>query len=661
MLGTLWLIPIVCLVGAVVNLLLGASGARKSAITIVGVGSVGLAAIASWVTIWQFLRPSTGEYEAIVESYFTWIRFNSLEIGFSFQLDPLSVAMLAFTTLVGFLVHLYSVGYMKTETDRGYARYFAYLNLFMFSMLMLVLGSNLLVLFIGWEGVGLCSYLLVGFYFDKEFSADAGNKAFIVNRIGDLGLLFAIFVILNVFGTLEFTELFGLLNSYGAAQQYGGAMTVIGILLFVAAIGKSAQIPLFVWHPDAMAGPSPVSALIHAATMVTTGVYLVVRCNFFFQLSPVAMLTVAIVGGTTAIFAATIALVQNDIKKVLAYSTISQLGTMFLAVGVGAYIAAIFHVIMFAFIQACLFLGAGSVIHSCSGERNLRKMGGLKKYLPKTYWTFWLAAITVAAILPVSGFVSKNAILTKVFEAGVTDLNGFGLIFYLLWVLGICGAALTGYYMFRLVYMTFEGSFRGSEETEGYIHEAGWTMTFPLQVLAFLSVIGGLALGFPGRLFHLKGTSFIHSFLGPLVLASPGNGVDEGHSLAFGLEWFLVILSVAVALRGIQLARRWYKKDPTFSEPNALAVRFPAVHKLLFNKYWVDEVYDRTLIRPVHRLAVLCWEIIDVIIIDTFIVNGSAFVTQLTGDVLRFLQTGRVRNYALSVALGILAIAVILW
>ncbi len=377
MLGSLWLIPVFCLAGALANLALGAFAARKPATTVVGLGAAGASMIATWIALWQYAGGAADEtHGVILERYFTWIHAGSIEVSASLQLDPLSAIMLAFVTFVGFLIHLYSVGYMHDETDRGYARYFAYLNLFMFSMLMLVLGSNLPVLFVGWEGVGLCSYLLIGFYFDKEWCAAAGKKAFIVNRIGDLGFLLAIFVTLSTFHTVEFTELAKILGGTG---HFGTVATVIGLLLFVGAIGKSAQLPLYVWLPDAMAGPTPVSALIHAATMVTAGVYMVARCNFFYQLSPTAMLTVGVIGGVTAVFAATIGLVQNDIKKVLAYSTVSQLGYMFLAAGVGAYVAAIFHVVTHAFFKACLFLGSGSVIHACGGEQDMRKMGGLEE------------------------------------------------------------------------------------------------------------------------------------------------------------------------------------------------------------------------------------------------------------------------------------------
>jgi NADH-quinone oxidoreductase subunit L len=660
MLGSLWLIPILCLAGALLNLALGLAKARKPLITAVGVGSVGAATVATYIALWQYLHQPLTE---VVEPYFTWIAAGKIVINASLQLDPLSAVMIAFVTFVGFLIHVYSVGYMHEETDAGYARYFAYLNLFMFSMLTLVLGSNLPVLFVGWEGVGLCSYLLIGYYYEKDWCAAAGKKAFIVNRIGDFGFLLAIFACLATFGTAEFR---GMFDSLAGAHhgEYAAAATLIGLLLFVGAIGKSAQIPLYVWLPDAMAGPTPVSALIHAATMVTAGVYMVARCNPFYVASHTAMLVVAIVGASTAIFAATIGLVQNDIKKVLAYSTVSQLGYMFLGAGVGAFIAAIFHVVTHAFFKACLFLGSGSVIHACGGEQDMRQMGGLKRHMPVTRWTFWIATVAIAGIPPLAGFVSKDAILAKAFEAGYTDLHGFGTVYFVLWALALGGAALTAFYMFRAVYMTFEGSFRGGEEAEHHLHESPWTMTLPLVVLAALSVIGGVLIGFPGQLFKLHDTSLINGFMAPIVAATAehGHGAENGgHALGFELEWGLVALSVAVAFAGILVARRFYRGAGAYSIPHRLAARFSFIHKLLLNKYWIDELYDAVVVRPIHALCMFSWKVVDVVIIDTLIVNGSAFATELTGDFLRFVQTGNVRNYALSVALGILFLVVILW
>jgi len=660
MLGMLWLIPILCLAGAVLNLLLGVLKARKPLVTFVGVGSVGAATVVAYIALWQYLhQPRT----VLTEAYFTWIAVPDFTVDAAFRLDPLSAVMVAFVTFVGFLIHVYSIGYMHEETDTGYARYFAYLNLFMFAMLVLVLGANLPIVFIGWEGVGLCSYLLIGYYFTEDWCAAAGKKAFIVNRIGDLGVLVAMFICLAAFGTLEFEQLFDARLAIDHPHAIAIA-TAVGVLLMVGAMGKSAQIPLYVWLPDAMAGPTPVSALIHAATMVTAGVYLVARCNPFFSLSPTAMLVVALTGGLTAVFAATIGLVQNDIKKVLAYSTVSQLGYMFLGAGVGAFIAGIFHVVTHAFFKACLFLGSGSVIHACGGEQDMRKMGGLKRYMPITYWTFLAATLAIAGIPIFAGFFSKDEILAKVFEAGATDLNHFGTVYYVLWGLALFGAVLTAFYMFRLFYMTFHGSFRGGEEAEHHLHESPWTMTLPLIVLGALSVVGGF-LGFPGQLFHLEHANKIHEFVAPVIVpvheAAHGATEHGGHALSLGLEWALVVLSVAVAGIGILLAWQMYFKDAEWVRARALAERFGLAYRTLLNKYWVDELYDAVIVRPLHRFSVFCWKVIDVVVIDTIAVNGSAFVVELSGDLLRFLQTGNVRNYALSVALGILALAVLIW
>ena len=627
----IWLVPLFPLIGAAFNgLVSNRLGLKKSVTHTVALLGSGAAWLWGWGAVIQWYFTEDYHQPYVVKA-FTWITGGDLkildgsvapvDIAASFQVDPLSAVMLGFVTFVGFLIHLYSVGYMHGESDRAYARYFSYLNLFMFAMLTLITGSNLPVLFVGWEGVGLCSYLLIGFYFEKGWCASAGMKAFVVNRIGDFGFILAIFAAFMVFGTLEFSELFQAMQG-DHHGQFAAAATIIGLLLFVGAVGKSAQIPLFVWLPDAMAGPTPVSALIHAATMVTAGVYMVARCNYFYQASPTAMLVVAVVGGVTAVMAATIGLVQNDIKKVLAYSTVSQLGYMFLAAGVGAYVAAIFHVVTHAFFKACLFLGSGSVIHACGGEQDMRKMGGLKKYVPTTFWTFVAATVAIAGIPPLAGFVSKDAILAKAFEAGFTDLNGFGNVYFLLWMLGLGGAGLTAFYMFRLVFMTFYGKFRGGEEAEHHLHESPWTMTLPLQILAVLSIVGGLLIGFPGQLFHLEGWSFIDRFLEPVVLS---HGEHAGHAVSFGLEWALVLLSVGVAVTGIVVAWRFYKDDLEFKRATALVERFPLVYKLLLNKYWVDEIYGATVIAGTIKLARFLWEV-DARVVDGA-VNGTAHTT----------------------------------
>jgi len=661
MLGSLWLIPILCLGGAMLNLVLGVLKAPKALVTVVGVGSIGAATVAAYGALWEYLQQP---YTEIIERYFTWISAGEISVNASLQLDPLSAVMIAFVTLVGFLIHIYSVGYMQEESEAGYARYFAYLNLFMFAMLLLVLGSNLPVLFVGWEGVGLCSYLLIGYYYEKEWCAAAGSKAFIVNRIGDLGFLLAIFTTFAVFGSVEFSEIFS--TAAGHPHQYAGAATIIALLLFVGAIGKSAQIPLYVWLPDAMAGPTPVSALIHAATMVTAGVYIVARCNVFFRLSPTAMVVVAIVGGVTAIFAATIALVQNDIKKVLAYSTVSQLGYMFLAAGVGAFAIAIFHVVTHSFFKACLFLGSGSVIHANSGEQDMTRLGGLRKFMPTTYWTFLVATLAIAGIPIFAGFFSKDEILARAFAAGATDLNGYGDVYRALWFLAVGGALLTAFYMFRAVYMTFHGAFRGDEEAEQHLHESPRSMTVPLIVLGILSVVGGF-IGFPGQLFHKTGWNLIEKFLHPILLPlGEAHGVAAStdhavHAVGLGTEWLLVAISIAVAVVGWLIARRFYLRDGAFALPRELSDRLPLIHNLLFNKYWIDEIYGVLVIKPIHQTAIFLWRVVDELIIDTLFINGAAFTVELTGDVLRFIQTGNVRNYALAVAAAVLALATVLW
>ncbi len=633
----LWLIPLFPLAGTVINgLISNRLGLKKSFTHTVAIAGSGLAWLFGWGAIWQWLR-ELGPHHPHVVTLYQWIvgghvktllgRTADLSISVSYQLDPLSAVMVAFVTFVGFLIHIYSIGYMHGESDRAYSRYFAYLNLFMFAMLTLVLGSNLAVLFVGWEGVGLCSYLLIGFYFEKDWCATAGMKAFIVNRIGDFGFLLAIFFTFAAFGSVEFTQFLPMAAAHPA--QYAGIATVIGLLLFVGATGKSAQIPLYVWLPDAMAGPTPVSALIHAATMVTAGVYMVARTNVIYRLSPTAILVVAVIGGLTAVFAATIGLAQNDIKKVLAYSTVSQLGYMFLGAGAGAFMAGIFHVVTHAFFKACLFLGSGSVIHACSGNQDMRRMGGLKRYMPITYWTFLAATVAIAGIPPFAGFFSKDEILAKTFEAGAANMNGHGTVYYLLWALGVVGAVLTAFYMFRLVYMTFHGEFRGTEEEKHHLHESPWTMTLPLIVLGSGSVLAGF-LGVP-KLFG--GGNWIERFLDPVILPLGGGEHAMEHAAAevshhvvsVPVELALVGLSVAVAFFGFWLAWYFYGRDPEFSIPKRLAERHPLAYKLILNKYYVDEIYAATVIAPTVGLARLLWEF-DARVVDG-LVNGTRHAT----------------------------------
>jgi NADH-quinone oxidoreductase subunit L len=635
----LWVIPILPLAGFALNGLLG-TRLGKSFVSAVGVGSAGLATLAAYSRLIPYLSAGGGTPQ--IEVYGSWIVAGPLSIDLSFRLDPLSALMLSFVTFVGFLIHLYSVGYMHhDETDAGYARYFAYLNLFLFAMLTLVLAESFPLMFVGWEGVGLCSYLLVGYYYDREYAAAAGKKAFVVNRIGDFGFLLGMFGIFTTFGSLNYAEVFG--KAAASPSQYQPALTLICLCLFVGAVGKSAQVPLYVWLPDAMAGPTPVSALIHAATMVTAGVYMVTRCNVLFRLAPEAMAVVAGIGAFTAIFAGTIAVAQNDIKKVLAYSTVSQLGYMFLACGVGAYVAGMFHVMTHAFFKACLFLGSGSVIHAMGGEQDMRKMGGLKAKLPVTFWTFLIATLAIAGIPPLAGFFSKDAILAGAFESGG---------FHLLWAVGLFTAGLTAFYMFRLVSLTFFGRFRGTHEQEHHLHESPPSMTVPLIVLAILSIVGGW-VGLPA-VFGENANVFAR-FLAPIL---PGiKGVEEHAALPHATEWLLMAVSVIVAACGLLLAWSWYVKGEGRT-PARIAASSPGLYALVADKFRIDELYDVLFVKPFYWLARTLWKVVDVLLIDG-VLNAGAFVVELTGDLLRFLQTGNARNYALTFLLGLVALLLV--
>ena len=644
MLGLLWLVPLLPLAGAVA-LLVGAKRFDHRATGLVGVGAVAISFALALAILMRFAATGTATFSL---KLFRWVAAGEVSIDYALRLDGLSAVMLFFVTFVGFLIHVYSIGYMHSETPRSYARYFAYLNLFMFAMLTLVLGANLVVVFVGWEGVGLCSYLLIGFYFEKEYCASAGKKAFIVNRIGDFGFLLAIFLAFKVFGTVDFA---GMQAAIAADPGKAAAWaTPIALLLFVGAIGKSAQLPLYVWLPDAMAGPTPVSALIHAATMVTAGVYMVARANFLYAVSPTAMIVVAAVGGLTAIFAATIGLAQNDIKKVLAYSTVSQLGYMFLGAGAGAFAAAIFHVFTHAFFKACLFLGSGSVIHACSGEQDMRKMGGLRKHMPATYWTFVVATLALAGIPIFAGFFSKDEILGKVFAAGAGNLGGYGKVYLVLWVLGVVGAFLTAFYMFRAVYMTFHGDFRGTAEAEHHLHESPGVMVWPLRILAAGSIVAGF-VGMGKALTFGADLNWFEHLLHPVAPS-----VELAHEASLGVEWVLIAISVAVAVGGILLARAFYFGAHAFEIPDRFAAAYPRTYALVANKYYVDEVYDRAVVKPLSALARFSWKGIDTVAIDGT-VNASAFFTEIAGDMLRFLQSGNVRNYALMVLGGAIAAA----
>ncbi len=637
MTAPLWLIPVIPLAGFVVNALLG-TRLGKRFVSVVGCGAAGLATIAAYTRVIPFL---SGDGAPVLETYGSWISVGDLSIDLSFRLDPLSTLMLAFVTFVAFLIHIYATGYMHHEaTDAGYARFFAYLNLFLFAMLLLVLAESFVLMFVGWEGVGLCSYLLVGYYFWEGYAAEAGRKAFVVNRIGDYGFLLGMFAIFTTFGSLNYTEVFS--KAAADPAKFAPGLAIICFCLFVGAMGKSAQVPLYVWLPDAMAGPTPVSALIHAATMVTAGVYMVARCNVLFRLAPDVMLFVAAIGCFTAIFSGIIAVAQNDLKKVLAYSTISQLGYMFLACGVGAFAVGMFHVLTHAFFKACLFLGAGSVMHAMSGDLDVRHMGGLKSKLPITHATFLIAALAISGIPPLAGFFSKDAILSVSFEHG-----GYGRLF---WAVALFTAGLTAFYMFRVVSLTFYGRFRGTHEQEHHVHESPTSMTLPLIVLAFLSVVGGW-VGLPAVIS--ENGNRIGQFLAPILV--PIAGREAAHeALPHATEWLLMAVSVAVAAAGILLAWKWYAKDEG-RVPAKIAGAWPGLYSLVAEKFRIDELYDLLIVRPFEWIARVLWKVVDVLIIDG-VLNAGAFLVELAGDFLRFLQTGNVRNYALSFLIGLVAL-----
>jgi NADH-quinone oxidoreductase subunit L len=594
----LWLIPVLPLAGFLVN---GVFGKRmsKAAINTVAIGSVALSLV--WVA--KTLLALGALETPHIERYFTWIETGDLRIGFDLAVDRLTAVMLLVVTGVGLLIHIYSVGYMAHE--EGYYRFFAYLNLFMFFMLLLVLAANFLLLFVGWEGVGLCSYLLIGFYYLKKFATDAGNKAFIVNRIGDFGFILAIFLIGANFSSLDFGTVFA-----AVPGKSEGLLTLIALLLFVGACGKSAQFPLYVWLPDAMAGPTPVSALIHAATMVTAGVYMVARSSVIYTSAPEAMHVVAAIGLFTAFFAATIGLAQNDIKKVFAYSTVSQLGYMFLGLGVGAFSAGIFHLMTHAFFKALLFLGAGSVIHALSGEQDLRRMGGLRKKTPWTFWTMMAAGVAIAGIPPFAGFFSKDAILLAAHDHAP----------WMYWV-GVFTAGMTAFYVFRAMFLAFFGSYRGA----AHPHESPHVMTIPLAILALLSLGGGF-IGIP-------------TFLGNIFPQG-----EEHHDI------MLVVFSVVAGAAGITLAYIFYVARPEL--PERLATNMNGLYRLVYNKYFVDEAYQAAVVDPiVNGSRSVLWKGVDAGIIDGA-VNGVGNRARGIGGVLRMMQSGNIRSYATWVAFG---------
>ena len=633
----LWLIPLIPLAGAAIN---GLAGRRfsKPVISLTACGAAGISFVLAVLSFFDLLRFAPDQRH-LLRVYFTWIASGDFVAKAEFLLDPLSAVMILVVTGVGFIIHIYSIGYMHAED--GYYRFFAYMNLFLFSMLILVLSGNFLMMFVGWEGVGLCSYLLIGYYFDRRSAGDAGKKAFIVNRIGDVGFILGVFLIFVTFNTLNFGEVFRQVAEGGErfpVEAGIGVLTAICLLLFVGATGKSAQIPLFVWLPDAMEGPTPVSALIHAATMVTAGVYMVVRCSPMFSRAPIAMETVMVVGILTALMAATIGLVQTDIKRVLAYSTVSQLGYMFVAAGVGAFSAGIFHLMTHAFFKALLFLGAGSVIHAMSGEQDLARMGGLRRHTPVTFWTMLIAALAISGIFPLAGFFSKDEILWSAWSRG----------HQVVWVLGFITAAFTAFYMFRLIFLTFFGKARYSDEVRHHLHESPASMTGPLVVLGVLSIVGGF-IGLPAWL----GANRFFRFLEPsMAFTLTGEHPEVSHSAELGFA----ALSILAALAGIYVAYRLFLARPGAAD--ALAAQWNRLHRLLFRKYYVDELYDASIVHPALYASTRgLWKQTDVGIIDRA-VNGAGETIQNMASILKNVQNGLIRSYAAWILLGTVAILI---
>jgi NADH-quinone oxidoreductase subunit L len=666
MLDKIWLIPVFPFLGAAIQFFFGRR-ASKEAVSAVSVGLPGLSFVWALGCFVQFLGLPESYHHVFLKPLYTWLpagafhlangSLGNLNVNVGMQLDPLSCVMVLVVTGVGFLIHVYSMGYMAHE--EGYYRFFGYLNLFMFSMLILVLANNYLMMFVGWEGVGLCSYLLIGFYYQRKSAADAGKKAFIVNRIGDAAFLLGTMLMAVTFGTLEFQPITQAARS-GHFHVGDGVITAICILLFIGATGKSAQIPLYIWLPDAMEGPTPVSALIHAATMVTAGVYMVARSNALYALSPTALALVAAIGAATAIWAASIGLVQNDIKRVLAYSTVSQLGYMFLACGVGAFTAGIFHLMTHAFFKALLFLASGSVIHALSGEQDMRKMGALRSKIHTTYWTMAVAALAISGIPPLAGFVSKDEILWQSFAGPYGHT--------LLWAVGWVTAGLTAFYMFRLIFMTFWGESRVAHDVEHHIHESPQAMLIPLVTLAVLSIVGGF-IGWPQSLW---GGEWFGKFLEPVFEGNPPVSMqDYSHSV----EYMLMLLSVATALTGILVAYRFYVKHPEV--PERIAAATGGLYRAMLNKYYVDEIYDALFVNRVKDLG-SSLAAFDLGVIDGG-VNGAGWLTRTLADISRLwdtwvidglvnlvarviwilqfpasiLQTGLVQTYAWFITLGV--------
>lgn len=622
---SLLIIILLPLAGFLVNALVGKS-LPKTVSGVIGSATIFGSFVLSAMLFMGFLN---GSAKAIDVNVYDWIKFGDMDISFGLLADQLSVMWLMIVTGIGFLIHVYSIGYM--HDDEKFHTFFSYLNLFIFFMLILVLGNNFLVTFIGWEGVGLCSYLLIGFWFKNQDYNNAAKKAFVMNRIGDLGFLLGMFLILYNFHSLHFATVQKALLS---GEVNHTLIVSITLLLFVGAIGKSAQIPLYTWLPDAMAGPTPVSALIHAATMVTAGIYMLSRAHFLFVLAPETMHVVAVVGAATALFAATIGVLQNDIKKVLAYSTVSQLGLMFMALGVGAFSTGVFHVITHAFFKACLFLGSGSVIHALHGQQDIRKMGGLRKWMPITFWTFLLSSLAISGIFPLSGFFSKDEILAAAYEHNK-----------ILWAVGSFASLLTAFYMFRLVFLTFTGDFRGTEEEKHHLHESPFVITFPLIVLALLAVVGGL-MGIP-EVFHAQ--HWLKGFLAP-VFEGPMPQHSAEHAASASTELMLMGIATTVAVVSIIAAYVMYvsKKNLPVNEGEE-----SGLGKLIYHKYYIDEIYNTLIVKPLLKASEVGYSILDVLFVDG-IVNWSGRISMMLGNQLRKLQSGYIGFYLLAMVISVI-------
>ena len=647
-------IPLFPLIGFLILIFFGRQIKNEKLIGAIGSGMILLSFL---TTLSLFMKLGSHGDEAHVVPLFTWIEAGDFLVKFSYQVDQLSIYFTLFITGIGFLIHVYSIGYM--HGDRRFHQFFAYLNLFVFMMLNLVLASNFLLTFLGWEGVGLASYLLIGFWYDQKFdghrivwTGDAANKAFIVNRVGDFGFLIAMFLVFTLFGTLEYTDVMSQAAEQNKELFGTGVIIAITMLLFLGCTGKSAQIPLAGWLPDAMAGPTSVSALIHAATMVTAGIFLISRNAVLFSLSPITMNVVAIVGATTALLAAMVGLVQNDIKKVLAFSTVSQLGFMFTALGVGAFSAGLFHTLTHAFFKALLFLGAGSVIHGMHHEQDIKKMGGLSKYMPITYMTFLIGTIAIAGIPPFSGFFSKDEILWTTYSAGA-DGNPVG---YLVYGMLAIAAIFTAFYMFRLTYLTFHGKER-FDAAHVKPHESPSTMTFALIVLAILATVGGFlnvpyALGY----FFSDHPSVVSNFLAPVFTEANEIMHKHAHHEVHAIEYILMAVATGLAIIAWMVARSWYKVDENWTRARKITASMPSLYKTLWNKWFIDQAYFSGIVDPmVKGSRNVLWKVIDVNIVDGM-VNGAGSLTKFFGQLLRGMQVGIAQMYAALMVLGIIVI-----